>query len=139
MSPEALWSGNFRDLGAAVSRMATLAGGGRITEEIVREEWKRLCEGWGVMGAVSEGTQEDADSELVREALGDGIEDIDLFDVPQLACVIRECRRSRSLSEAGRRLFAVSRRHKSSGNDADRLRKYLARFGLDWNVVRGGR
>ena len=33
-------------------------------------------------------------------------------------------------------LFAVSRLHKTSSNDADRLRKYLARFGLDWERVR---
>jgi transcriptional regulatory protein RtcR len=45
---------------------------------------------------------------------------------------IRICRISRSLSEAGRLLFSVSRTKRSSANDADRLRKYLARFGLDW-------
>lgn len=33
------------------------------------------------------------------------------------------------LSAAGRELFAASRRSKTSSNDADRLRKYLARFG----------
>ena len=36
------------------------------------------------------------------------------------------------LSEAGRRLFAVSRSARSTTNDADRLRKYLQRFGLTW-------
>jgi transcriptional regulatory protein RtcR len=35
------------------------------------------------------------------------------------------------LSEAGRLLFAASRKSKATVNDADRLRKYLARFGLD--------
>jgi transcriptional regulatory protein RtcR len=50
----------------------------------------------------------------------------------QLAEAIRVCRASRSLSEAGRSLFAASRTRRSSANDADRLRKYLARFGLDW-------
>ncbi len=34
-SPEALWTGNFRELSAAISRMATLADGGRITEQLV--------------------------------------------------------------------------------------------------------
>ena len=37
------------------------------------------------------------------------------------------------LSEAGRHLFAVSRTKKKSRNDADRLRKYLARFGMSWS------
>jgi transcriptional regulatory protein RtcR len=50
----------------------------------------------------------------------------------QLAEVIRVCRRSRSLSEAGRILFSASRSRRSSANDADRLRKYLQRYGLDW-------
>jgi hypothetical protein len=36
---------------------------------------------------------------------------------------------------AGRALFAASRLRRSSANDADRLRKYLARFGLDWTSV----
>jgi transcriptional regulatory protein RtcR len=43
--------------------------------------------------------------------------------------------RSRSLSEAGRRLFASSRARKKSVNDADRLRKYLQRFGLEWKQI----
>ena len=43
--------------------------------------------------------------------------------------------RSRSLSEAGRKLFTASRQKRKTHNDADRLRKYLARFGLDWSAV----
>jgi len=39
------------------------------------------------------------------------------------------------LSEAGRTLFAVSRDAKAKPNDADRLKKYLARFGLAWDDV----
>jgi transcriptional regulatory protein RtcR len=46
--------------------------------------------------------------------------------------VVATCRASRSLSDAGRKLFAASRTKRASTNDADRLRKYLARFGLDW-------
>jgi transcriptional regulatory protein RtcR len=61
---------------------------------------------------------------------------IDLFDQIQLASVIRVCREHSSLSAAGRTLFAASRAQKASANDADRLRKYLARFGLDWQAVR---
>ena len=48
--------------------------------------------------------------------------------------MLRVCRAARSLSEAGRALFAASRTKKSSVNDADRLRKYLARFGLAWKA-----
>ena len=63
---------------------------------------------------------------------------MDVFERAQLDAVLRVCRESKSLSDAGRRLFAVSRTRKASSNDADRLRKYLARFGLDWDGVATG-
>ena len=133
-SPEALWKGNFRDLAGAVTRMATLAKGGRITEEDVRNEWERLLKSWGTKKPTPRQAEDDA---LLREVLGEEAEMLDLFDRPQLACVIRECRKSASLSDAGRRLFAGSRLLKKTSNDADRVRKYLARFGLDWKQVAG--
>ena len=37
------------------------------------------------------------------------------------------------LSDAGRQLFQASRAQRTVVNDADRLRKYLGRFGLDWD------
>ncbi|KAA9361442.1 hypothetical protein F3W84_20310 [Ochrobactrum quorumnocens] len=40
------------------------------------------------------------------------------------------------LRAAGRVLFAQSRQEKKSANDADRLIKYLARFGLSFEEVR---
>ena len=39
-------------------------------------------------------------------------------------------------SEAGRKLFAISRQERKVANDADRLRKYLARFGLEWATIK---
>jgi hypothetical protein len=65
------------------------------------------------------------------KALGE----IDLFDRSQLAEVVQVCRNSRSMSEAGRRLFGASRIRKTSSNDADRLRKYLNRFGIEWDQI----
>ena len=62
---------------------------------------------------------------------------IDPFDRIQLAHVINVCRRSRSLSENGRTLFAASLAKRASSNDADRLRKYLQRFDLSWRDLRG--
>jgi transcriptional regulatory protein RtcR len=55
----------------------------------------------------------------------------------QLQQVVEVCRASSSLADAGRRLFAVSRTRRSVRNDTDRLKKYLARFGLDWGSVQG--
>lgn len=137
---KAAWRGNFRDLGAAVMRMGTLASGGRITREIVEEEWKRLEHSWKELSGDS-GTREEKESisppdlELLSAVLGEKVEKLDLFDSVQLACVIRTCRSARNLSEAGRILFAESRKHKKNANDADRLRKYLAKFGLGWESV----
>ena len=56
----------------------------------------------------------------------------------QLDAVIRTCREATTLSEAGRRLFDRSREKRSVVNDADRLRKYLLKFGLSWEQVRLG-
>ena len=125
-SEAAAWRANFRDLGAAITRMATLALGGRITVDVVNQEIARLNSTWS-------GAEHDEDHELLESILGPArLAAIDRFDRVQLVDVIRVCRRSRSLSEAGRTLFSVSRQNKKQPNDADRLRKYLARFGLNW-------
>jgi transcriptional regulatory protein RtcR len=65
----------------------------------------------------------------------ESIKSLDLFDGVQLQAVVEICRTARSLSDAGRPLFAASRTTKQSTNDADRLRKCLARFGLTWNSI----
>ncbi|MCL2636614.1 MAG: RNA repair transcriptional activator RtcR [Betaproteobacteria bacterium] len=128
-SRETLWPGNFRELTASVTRLATLATNGRITEADVAEEISRLRAAWDndrqVSGIV--------DSVLGKAAAGE----LDLFERSQLETVLQTCQRSRNLSEAGRQLFAQSRQQKKQANDADRLRKYLLRFGLDWEMVRG--
>ena len=65
----------------------------------------------------------------------DAAAQLDPFDALQLEGVVRVCRASKSLSDAGRKLFAVSRLAKRQPNDADRLKKYLARFSLSWDDV----
>jgi transcriptional regulatory protein RtcR len=57
---------------------------------------------------------------------------LDRFDRVQLADVLRVCQEARSLSAAGRVLFAASRERRRSQNDADRLRKYLQKFAITW-------
>jgi len=61
---------------------------------------------------------------------------LDRFDRVQLEDVLQACRSSVSLSAAGRVLFDRSRERKKSANDADRLRKYLARFDLEWGELK---
>ncbi len=129
-SPDAAWAGNFRDLNAAVVRMATLAEGGRITEAVVTEELARLRRSWRPPA--------DAGGDLVVEVLGEArAASLDRFDRVQLADVLRVCAEAPTLSEAGRRLFSQSRLRQKASNDADRLRKYLARFDLAWDDVAG--
>ena len=125
-SSEAAWQGNFRELSASITRMATLADSGRIDEAQVQEEIERLRRAWG---------QQDEYDE-VAQLLGEAADALDLFDRLQLRAVLEVCRQADSLSDAGRRLFDRSRLAKASANDADRLRKYLARFGLDWARLR---
>jgi transcriptional regulatory protein RtcR len=129
-SPAAAWKANFRDLGSAVTRMATLASNGRIDVALVEEEISRLREQWQAPAAL-------VDEPLLDELRGPQAAPLDHFDRVQLAEVVRICRQSRSLSEAGRNLFAVTRLARKSANDADRLQKYLARFALTWEDVRG--
>lgn len=126
-APSTPWPGNFRDFSSAVERLCTLAPRGRITRAMVEDEIAALSAGWR---AVSR----DDDARLVADL---ATVPVDPFDVPQLAHAVRVCRASATLSEAGRRLFAVSREARTSHNDGDRLRKYLARFDLSWAGLRG--
>jgi transcriptional regulatory protein RtcR len=154
-APSSTWDGNFRDLSAAVLRMATLAPGARVTPAIVESEARRLRVAWGhtpeleapaptaalapPAGALAADLEavhaHEADAAVLARLLGDA--PLDRFDAVQLAEVVRVCRASGSLAAAGRALFAESRRAKTSRNDSDRLRKYLARFGLGFDAVVG--
>lgn len=64
------------------------------------------------------------------------IAQIDEFDRIQLEGVIEICRKSKSMADAGRRLFSVSREQRQSTNDSDRVKKYLAKFSLNWDDVK---
>lgn len=129
--PAATWRANFRDLSGAVTRMATLARGGRITRVEVDQEIGRLQTHWQ-----DRPNQDDLSKGLLTQTLGvEKAGQLDRFDRVQLADVIRVCRQSQSLSEAGRTLFTVSRTRRKIANDADRLRKYLGKFGLTWTDI----
>lgn len=130
-SPNARWTANFRDLNAAVTRMATLAPGGRITRAVLDAEITRLRNAW------HRPAPQGSDDAILAEVLGtECAAKLDLFDRAQLACVIRVCQSAGSLSEAGRALFGVSRENRKVTNDADRLRKYLTRFALTWDALK---
>jgi transcriptional regulatory protein RtcR len=73
-SGAAQWAGNFRELAASVSRLATLADGGRITEALVRDEIERLRAAW---------SPSDED-ELAGLLPADKLQAVDPFDRMQL-------------------------------------------------------
>ncbi|MEJ2029843.1 MAG: sigma 54-interacting transcriptional regulator, partial [Maritimibacter sp.] len=126
--PATLWPGNFRDFSGSVRRLCTLAPRGRITRSMVDDEIATLENDW-------RHARSDDSYNVISGVLGEQADSLDPFDLVQLAEVIRTCRRSANLSAAGRTLFAKSRQQRATTNDADRLRKYLARFGLDWETV----
>jgi transcriptional regulatory protein RtcR len=125
---DARWTGNFRDLASSVARMATFAPKGRIDVATVEAEIRRLCDLWS-------GADRSPFDDLVGLLTPGRLAALDPFDRVQLAYVVKICRASRSLSETGRNLFSASRQKRATANDADRLRKYLARFGLTWDHV----
>jgi len=126
-SPSARWTGNFRELSASITRMATFSEGGRISTEVVEGEITRLRAAWL--------TKKESGA-LAAVLPGEALSKLDLFDQLQLESVVSICRSSNTLAEAGRKLFAVSRKQRSVLNDTDRLKKYLARFDLDWHTIR---
>jgi len=130
LSPEARWTANFRDLNAAIIRMGTLAQGGRITLLDLEAELGRLRVAW------AEPIKPGDETQLLESVLGIArCAALDPFDQVQLAYVLRVCRESRTQSDAGRKLFQVTRQERKQPNDADRLGKYLARFDLTWKTV----
>lgn len=129
-NPSSTWRGNFRDLNAAITRMATLASHGRITSQEVEDEKRRLEQNWH-----QPKLQRTEAAELTDYLNENEVAHIDPFDRPQLAYVISVCKESRTLSEAGRKLFSVSREQRKTKNDGDRLRKYLAKFSLQFEEL----
>jgi len=125
-SATATWSGNFRDLSASVTRMCTLAPAGRIDIDTVNREKERL-------GALWHGLRP---NDRVERVLGEAASDLDRFDRVQLEEVLKVCEQSLTMSDAGRTLFSESRKQKASNNDADRLRKYLSKFDLEFKSLR---
>ncbi|WP_020394347.1 RNA repair transcriptional activator RtcR [Thiolinea disciformis] len=130
-SPKALWRANFRDLNSSITRMATLAKGGRITEELVQLEIERLCYDWDSFQVKKSTTDESLLSLCSEEILAN----LDLFDRMQLIQVLKICRQSRSLADAGRCLFNISRTQRASQNDSHRLRVYLQKYGLNFEFI----
>lgn len=106
MSLQAVWSGNFRDRAASVTRMATFSPKGQIDSDCVDAEVIRLKRLWSTDARVDDG--------LAPALPPETLATLDPFDRVQLSHVVATCRTSRTLSEAGRALFAASRARRTS-------------------------
>ena len=144
LDPATPWRGNFREFNACVTRLATLADGGRVTKADVEAEIKRAADetrpasdSSGARAASDTRTaSRTAATDPLADLLGNGYETkFDRFELAQLREVAAACRESRTAAEAGKRLFAVSRKAKKTSNDTDRLAKYLAKFGLSFKAL----
>jgi transcriptional regulatory protein RtcR len=129
------WEGNFRDLASSVTRMATLAEGGRIVESDVEREIERCKAGWlASTGMVKHSTlTESAGARLLPLFFE---EPVDLFEAVQIEAVLQAIAKTDTLAEAGRMLFAVSREARKTINDADRIRKILVGWNLNYKDVK---
>ena len=97
------------------------------------EEISRLQHIWSVQQLPS---QANNDNQLLNQFLDQKqLAKIDCFDNAQLASVIRTCQQSKSLADAGRTLFNISRTRRISSNDSHRLRVYLKKFGLEFKQI----
>ena len=162
-SPQALWNGNFRDLIQSVQRMVFLSINGCINSSIVKEEKERLLTQWDLLQHDSDEDEikkvrasvntdnsksitktelniissADITPDNISPEIYKLIKNHDEFDRLQLLPILTICRESDSIAAAGRRLFAKSRLERQSINDSDRLRKYLDKYGLTWEMVKG--
>jgi transcriptional regulatory protein RtcR len=129
-SSQALWTANFRDLLASVTRMATLADdNNKITHDNVTKEIQRLMHSWEQLS-----TDESNPVKSLHHYL-DNPEQYDLFDQMQLVNVISVCKTSKTAAEAGRKLYNVSRLEKKQVNDTKRVSDFLKTFDLKFEDI----
>ena len=128
-SARAIWSGNFRDLSSAITRLCTLADSSRITVDDVKDEIKRLENTW-------QSSEQSTSLSVLQKYVSEAeVEQMDHFDAHQLNYVLNVCNKHRNMAAAGRELFNVSRTKKAQTNDSTRLQKYLQKFGLSWSQL----
>ena len=140
------WPGNFREFSKSLRRMAALAGENPIGTSQVEAETHRLKETWKKDGdrtasqapiaTVCRPENPDDAEALLRALLTrEQLTALDRIEHVTLAEVVRVCRGSRSLADAGRTLYNVSGDGK---NPSDRLRKFLKRHHLDFHALSQG-
>jgi transcriptional regulatory protein RtcR len=113
-----------------VTRLATLSSGELIRSETVEKEIQRLKQLWSIQAKQNHSKDIDI---LLKYLDQTQLSEIDEFDQIQLRGVLLVCENAKTMADAGRQLFAASRQQRNTTNDSDRVKKYLARFGLSWS------
>lgn len=124
-SDRAPWPGNFPELSGSLERLFSFAAAsGGLDLGVARREVLHLNASWEAA---------DPSRSRVERVLGlAASRDLDRVDRVALEEVLLVCAATPSMAEAGKLLFAKSRERRSTVNDSDRMKKYLARYGLDW-------
>ena len=133
-SPQATWAGNFRDLNASVTRMGVLSEGGRIDEANVNQEIERLKNDWS---ETQSSTVKPTKNKIEKLLGADAISNLDLYDHILIEGIAEVCANSRSMAEAGRKLFNHSRTQKTSTNDSHRIKQILDKYGVNFQDLSG--
>lgn len=135
-SANATWAGNFRDLNASVTRMGVLSEGGRIDEENVAQEIERLKLDW-YEGEKNESQKRHLSSTVEKLLGSEASSELDLYDHILIDGIAEVCANSRSMAEAGRKLFNHSRTQKASTNDSHRIKQILDKYGISFQDLSG--
>lgn len=127
-SDRAPWPGNFPELAASLERLCSFAAASGVMDHgVARREVLHLNASWEAS---------DPGRSRVERVLGlAASRDLDRVDRAALEEVLLVCSATTSMAEAGKLLFAKSRERRSTLNDSDRMKKYLARYGLDWAQI----
>lgn len=130
---QSTWNGNFRDLNTIITRLGTLSDKGRISRDLVESEMNFIQSSWKKLS--SQSNNNNSRIKLTDYLDEKAVESLDLFDRLQLESILNVCSESKNIPDAGRKLFSKSREKRKSVNDSDRLRKYLAKFGVQLEDV----
>ena len=139
---KAPWPGNFRDLAASVDRMVAMSESGRILPADVEEEIERLVARWPRTASVVPSAPARGAALPVTVGQGNLVEQVlpgaemDIVERAQMEVVLQVVRDTKSMAEAGRQLFAVSRAQRKSVNDTARVRAALLAHGLEYATVK---
>jgi transcriptional regulatory protein RtcR len=114
-----------------------LSEGGRIDEENVDQEIGRLKNDWDD-GSASSSLPLTLTSRVDALVGSEEAASLDLYDHIIISGIAEVCANSRSMAEAGRKLFNHSRTQKASTNDSHRIKQLLDKYGIRFQGLSGG-